>query len=376
MGEQWLKKNIYDSKAEANPQAAGDIKFSQVKEIFKKIDPGPVNDASSAYIAASNALAAYTKTLEGYADKLIKHWQGENAQKALDQLGQVHRTAARMSDISLKTSNSFKWYGTEILPHYKSVGETMEDGWDDDDGDDNRWAKDKLEKLYMRTAESHNNVPPEVEEDLPDTKGGNEPPPGGGGMPPGGGGGSMPGGGPGGMPGGGSGLDGGKFPGGDGSPFANPDSGRNPHLSPSGMPDSSNLAGIGGDPGSGSGLGSFGSGGGSSLSSMGDPGGMPPGGGGGGGMPSGGGGNLPGGAGPGGMGTAGGGMGPGAMGGMGAGRGGAGAGRMGGMPMGGMPMGGGGAGNQGGQDRERETWLTEDEDVWGADDDTAPPVIG
>ena len=40
-----------------------------------------------------------------------------------------------------------------------------------------------------------------------------------------------------------------------------------------------------------------------------------------------------------------------------------------------MPTtGGGGAGSE--QDRERETWLTEDEDVWNDEGDVAPPVIG
>ncbi|SEG79394.1 hypothetical protein SAMN04489712_112209 [Thermomonospora echinospora] len=45
---------------------------------------------------------------------------------------------------------------------------------------------------------------------------------------------------------------------------------------------------------------------------------------------------------------------------------------MSGMPM--MP--GAGGGKDGEKERERTTWLTEDEDVWGADGDTAPPVIG
>jgi hypothetical protein len=43
----------------------------------------------------------------------------------------------------------------------------------------------------------------------------------------------------------------------------------------------------------------------------------------------------------------------------------------------GMPMGAGhGGGQNDGEERERTTWLTEDEDVWGADDGAAPPVIG
>jgi hypothetical protein len=45
--------------------------------------------------------------------------------------------------------------------------------------------------------------------------------------------------------------------------------------------------------------------------------------------------------------------------------------------MGGMPMGAGhGAGGGDEEEHERTTWLTEDEDVWGANGDAAPPVIG
>jgi hypothetical protein len=43
-------------------------------------------------------------------------------------------------------------------------------------------------------------------------------------------------------------------------------------------------------------------------------------------------------------------------------------------PMGGGMGGGGGGGND--KERERKTWLAEDEDVWGTDPDLAPAVIG
>ncbi|MFJ8582305.1 pentapeptide repeat-containing protein [Micromonospora sp. NPDC093277] len=51
-------------------------------------------------------------------------------------------------------------------------------------------------------------------------------------------------------------------------------------------------------------------------------------------------------------------------------------------PMGGMPfmppMGGGMGGQQGGQEKERErtTWLAEEEEVWGTDPDCVPAVLG
>ena len=49
---------------------------------------------------------------------------------------------------------------------------------------------------------------------------------------------------------------------------------------------------------------------------------------------------------------------------------------MGGMPMGGMGGGMGGARAGQDQDRERTTWLEEDEDVWGANQEAAPRVLG
>jgi hypothetical protein len=111
----------------------------------------------------------------------------------------------------------------------------------------------------------------------------------------------------------------------------------------------------------------------------------PPGGGGsglGGGLGSGGlgsgglGGGLGGGAGAGGLGAAG--AGAGGMGAGGAFPGAGAAGRAGAGGTSGMPMGGGGGRGGGGdeEEHERSTWLAEDEDVWGADGDAAPPVIG
>ncbi|MEC4020219.1 hypothetical protein [Streptomyces sp. H27-D2] len=45
-------------------------------------------------------------------------------------------------------------------------------------------------------------------------------------------------------------------------------------------------------------------------------------------------------------------------------------------PMGGGMGGGGGGGAAGGADRQRNVWVTEDEEVWGTDSDAPPGVIG
>jgi hypothetical protein len=41
-----------------------------------------------------------------------------------------------------------------------------------------------------------------------------------------------------------------------------------------------------------------------------------------------------------------------------------------------MPVGAGGNGRGREQDRARQVWLAEDEDLWGAAEPAVPPVIG
>ncbi|MBE1533338.1 WXG100 family type VII secretion target [Actinomadura algeriensis] len=384
-------------------QSFSDMSFDDVKNQLASLRPEAVGDASTAYKDAADILAEMTEELRnGFAVRLRNNWQGENAQKALDQMGQIFQTAGALSDKSHNTAETYNWYKVSILDWYKAAAEEMTDGYVHTGGDDDN-AREFIAKFSRRMGEAYNAHPNDIEKDLPREYGGltdnpttpNYPGgnPGGPGGMPGGGGGSIPGGAPGGMPGGAP----GGMPGGGGGSFAGenpfaPPTNNGPHLQPGEVTPGGNWGsgsgGSGGSPwdsGNGStGLSSFpgGASGGGGLSGI--PGGGPGGGGlpggGGGGLPGGGGGGIPGGA-PGAFGGVGGGMGAGGMG-PGAGAGGAGAagrgaGAAGGARPMGMPMapGGGGAG-QGDQERERETWLTEDEDVWGANDDTAPPVIG
>jgi hypothetical protein len=374
----------------------GDENFDDVKNKLKSIRPEAVGTASTAYKEAADVLAEMTDELRNnFAKRIIKHWQGDVAQEALDQLGQVYETSGKLSNDSHNNAQLYNWYKVNILDWYKTTGETMEDGYIHTGGDDDR-ARELMQKFNTRMKEAFDGHPLKITKDLPTTYGGGHDKPPGGGIPPGGPGGGVPGGGGGGFGGGapggfGGGSGGANIPTSDGSGAFSPSGGSSPFapggtspFNPStpggGGPHLPTGDGVGGsspfDGGSGTDLSSFPGGGGPGLA--GGPG-LGGGGLGGGGLPGGGGGGF--GADPGGFGGAGAGTGSaggpgGAFGGGGPGAGAAGRGAGAGMrPMGGMPM---GHGAQGGQDEERErnTWLTEDEDVWGADDDTAPPVIG
>jgi hypothetical protein len=363
------------------------LTMDAVKAMLTSIDPGHVADVGQAYIGASDALTTAADQLHQHAQRITETWSGESADGALNQLGQLNKTAAELQEKSATTGNVLSWLGSEILPWYKNEGQKLGHGFISDGGDD-KAARDLLDRMDNRIMQGYNGVPESISKDLPPPSHDL--------------------------------FSQGTDKGGSGTPGSGPPSGPPYGSSPGGPPgtyvspgpiDATPIGPGGGTTGpSGPGAGPPGDGG------TGLPGGGLPGGGvglpgtggtdiaglGGGGMgadPFGAGG-LGGGAG--GLGAGAGGLGGGA-GGLGAGTGGLGGGVLGlgtpgviGSGRGGSPGSAGdsaargtagksglnspmaageGQGGEEEKERERTTWLAEDEDVWSDDDDIAPPVI-
>ncbi|CNE28004.1 WXG100 family type VII secretion target [Mycobacterium tuberculosis] len=377
--------------------------FDQVEKVVDSMQPGQLHTAATTYSKAATRINESVGLLFKQAGRLVESWGGDDAEKAMEQMNKAYRQAKEIHDKAYTTSgaltthanaqtqwkNSYgsggplsSWVGS-VVKWGAAVSPAAAAGFL---AGNNFAAEDVMSEINDGTVQSNHNFPHGIQQDMPkaDPNVWEKEPPGNPGKPPTpphmpGGPGSpggppdMPGGpgGPGDLPGGpnGPGNGPGDFPGGPGGPGGGPNG-------PGGIP-----GGPGGGPGDfgGGGPGGFGGGPGTDLASM--PGGGP------GGAPGLGGGGL--GGGPGsapGLGGGGLGGGPGGMGpGMGAGPGAFGPGALGknalggkgGMAGMGMPMGGARGGGSGDQnEHERSTWLTEDEDVWGGDDDTAPPVIG
>jgi hypothetical protein len=385
---------------------ADGLKWKQVQDYLNGTNAGTVASAGNAHNQASSSLASLASRMVTHAQLLSENWGGESATQAIGQFQDLHASAANASAANWQVGNVLNWYGNEILPWYVQNAPhpgTLGSLWEDVGGDDtsaDTAAQQHLTRLNDRIVQASAAYPPSIQMKLPpnsnqgygsgNTPGGGGAGGAGGGGAGGGGAGGTPGGAPGGVPGGGipGGAPGGGAPGG-GIPGGG--------LPGSGSGGGGHLAGIHPVPGPGSG-----------IPGGGLPGGIPGGGTTGGGLP---GGDVPGGlrglpipgtgrlggdpfgGGPGGLaegsgglgaagdaaaaeaGLAGRGLGAGAAGeGAAAGEAASAEGAAGGMA--GMPM-GGGAGGQGGKDRERQTWLIEDEDVWGVNEgDAAPPVIG
>lgn len=342
----------------------GGLTMESVKAMLDSIRPKHVVEVGQAYLAAADALTTATNQLHEHAKRIVEAWSGKNAKTALEQLGQLNTTAAELQEKSATTGRTYTWLGGEILPWYQGHAANLDHGFFNDSGDDTA-ALEFLDRMDHRLVQGYNNVPDHIRKDLPPTPDVFEGPlgrkdPGGINDPW-----SGP---PGGVPsvtplGGPSGLD----------PWRGTDPGNPTGTMPNDPGGGIDPAGVGGGPPPG-GAGLPGS---TDLAGAGGAGLDPFGAGGLGGGAGGAAGGLGGGPGAGGPGI--GALGMGMPGSPGTGRsrssgknaqGGGGKAGLGG------PMGaGGGHGGKDEEERERSTWLTEDDDIWSADGDVTPPVI-
>ncbi len=390
-------------RVSADPSETSGLKWRQVKDYLDGTNASQVANAGNAYDQASASLANLAGRLVTHAQLLSENWGGQSASQAIGQFKDLHDAAANAANANWQVGNVLSWYGNEILPWYVqnaphpgTLGGWYEDVGGDDTNADGA-AQQHLARLNDRIVQASNAYPAAVQMKLPPpgtdnqgyggggsggggagggVRGGGIPGGPGGGIPgggiPGGPGGGIPGGPGGGMPGGGGpggGIPGGGIPGG-GVPGGG--HGSLAGYNPPGVPGGGLPGGPGGIPGGGIAGGGIPGGG----LAGGGPGAGGLGGGGLGGLPIPGGGVLGGGLdGAGDAGLSGGAGGLAAE--EAAARDAAAAEGMAGRGMTGMPMMGGAGGGQGGKERERQTWLTEDEDFWGANEgDLAPPVIG
>ncbi|TDC66582.1 hypothetical protein E1200_16530 [Actinomadura sp. GC306] len=408
--------------------------IDQMNDILDATNPQRVIDAGGYYASAAQKFQHAVGILRAQKSALAGVWKGEDAEATIKQLGRLETSAEGLRQASDTTGKALTEHGTKLDWYVKNRpgkgfignisyddagvvaagtvvagpagglialgGKKIGEALGAIDSAEEKAAQEHMKRLGERTVQANGDMPERISTNLPSTdRGGGLPPEnrfpgggsirnpgggGGGGSIPGageipGGGGSIPGGpGAGSIPGGGGSIPGGggSIPGGGGGIPGGPGAGSIPGGGGSipGGPSESDLAGLpGGPPGAGGGgMDPFGRGG-----IGGGGGGIPGGGAGGGSVPGAGGlgagagaGGLAGGMPGAGRGT---GVGAGTGAGAGANKGGAG-GR--GMMGGGAPM-GGGRGGGGEDEHERTTWLMEDEDVWGGnDDETAPPVIG
>ncbi len=333
----------------------GDAKGT--KSEFEGSNPEEINGLIAALARTNSFTANHLQTeLDGIRKDLAACWQGENADKATDILATLTKDAGTIASNTSACHTALAQFQSDWQT-LKGQASNLDEGFlGTGAGQDTDGAHALYDRFTKSMDTAMHTMPSQLTYHTPlGTRDGPGPGPGGPG--PGPGGGLGPGVGPGGIgpgpgthigPGPGTGPGGiGPGPGGWGG---------GPGTGPGGVGPGTGLdtgAGLAGFDGGGGGLGSGGGlGPGAGLGS---------------------GGGLGSGAGAGGAGLSGAGSGAGAGEGLAGGAGGAGAGGAAAGGRGMMPMHGGGNGNDE-EERERSTWLTEDDDVWGGDDGL-PPVL-
>jgi hypothetical protein len=147
--------------------AAVPITLEEIKARLKALQPGPISAAGETYLAAAKALGDASRRLHRHAEVLTEHWQGEAAEGALQQMGQLNTTTCELASKSHQTGTTAKWLGAnEMLNWYKHQGDTIGDGFLHTDGDDER-ARQVLARLSDRYNEANLAMPENVEKDLP-----------------------------------------------------------------------------------------------------------------------------------------------------------------------------------------------------------------
>jgi hypothetical protein len=150
------------------------ITLEEVKARLRALRPGPIGNAGEAYLVAAKALSEASRRLHRHAEVLAEHWKGDAAQGALKQLGQLNTTACELANKIQQTGSTAKWLsGNSMLGWYKHQGDVIGDGFIRSSGDDEN-ARKILAALSHRYNEANMSMPESVSKDLPlaDNRGG------------------------------------------------------------------------------------------------------------------------------------------------------------------------------------------------------------
>lgn len=154
--------------------ATNGMTLAQVKALVEPTQPGKIAMAGASFQRASARLVQLAAQLTGHAQKLAAAWGGANAPKVITQLQQLHETAVGLASTSQAAGSVLQWYGTTILPFYKSQIQNMTDTFGDKvtgflTGTDpaNTAAASQLAKLNTRIVEAYTAMPPAANKNLP-----------------------------------------------------------------------------------------------------------------------------------------------------------------------------------------------------------------
>ncbi|MEV0404209.1 WXG100 family type VII secretion target [Actinoallomurus sp. NPDC050550] len=154
----------YVIKSGGRPQGAGSYGDAEaVKNKIAATKPGEIITAAGTYDAMGTALNDVNTAIYEAAKVLADHWSGPAADAAQEALRRLYGTAGELVIRSTETARTLQWYGGSILPMYRNIN----------------WPKNikspaataaaaqVMKNLNERIAQTWDGMPPQIEKNLP-----------------------------------------------------------------------------------------------------------------------------------------------------------------------------------------------------------------
>lgn len=153
----------------ATPKTPESWKLEDVKRVLQATNPGRVTAAGQAYQQAGETFSEVASALNSHMAKLKSAWSGDAAEGALTQMRQLQATSENLAQVTNQAGQALERHGTAYLGWYKQQGQILGPGFFYTGGDD-KYARELLDRMNVRVAETYNAMPDQITKDLPDVK--------------------------------------------------------------------------------------------------------------------------------------------------------------------------------------------------------------
>jgi uncharacterized protein YukE len=110
---------VYQVKPDAVPAGPGPLTTAEIAGILTRLDPTALQDAGAAHTQLARELGAVAAHLAREAGTLADHWSGTAANAALAQFQRLHERAATLAAQASRTGATLTWLGTQVLPAFQ-----------------------------------------------------------------------------------------------------------------------------------------------------------------------------------------------------------------------------------------------------------------
>jgi len=143
------------------PHETATMESQEIMDLLHSLDPGGTWEAGHHFAEVGLALNRIATRLAKHAEHISGHWKGKGATRSIRQLKEMHDYVAELAAQANQTGEAMKWLGNDVMPHYKSLtaphkipGVSKEQA--------NHAARSYLESFSSHVVTANNHIPPRI----------------------------------------------------------------------------------------------------------------------------------------------------------------------------------------------------------------------